>query len=144
MLIAGVSNDEPPANSKFAAECGLRFPLICDTNLAISVAYGAAANDAAASASRIAVLVDRAGNVAKVWTDVDAKTFAASALKELPEALPPPAPYVKTGLTLRMPLEEIAWREGAGPPPESVIPKDVGGARVIASKSAVRHPAMGA
>ena len=145
VLIAGVSNDAEPANSEFANECGLRFPLICDTSLAISVAYGAAPDDKAASCNRMAVLVDRAGNVAKVWENVDAKTFAATALKELPEALPPPEPYFPMGLTLRMSAEEIKWREGAGPPPDSVIPKDTGGAKVInPTRSNVKHPRMGA
>lgn len=59
--IAGVSNDPEDANGKFAGECGFSYPLICDTSLAVSVAYGAAADASAKSSSRIAVLVAKDG-----------------------------------------------------------------------------------
>jgi peroxiredoxin len=78
-----VSNDPVPANEKFASECGFSYPLICDESLAVSVAYGAADNASAKSASRIAVLVDPAGKVKEVYQSVDARKFPEEMLARL-------------------------------------------------------------
>ena len=83
MKIYGVSNDDTKQNASFARECRFSFPLICDVDLSISVAYGAAESISAASASRIAVLVDSRGIVERVWTDVDARTFPQECLDSL-------------------------------------------------------------
>lgn len=93
--VVGVSKDPVPANGKFASDCGFSYPLLSDESGTISVAYGAAASTSDAKASRIAVLIDRDGKIAKVWPTVDAKTFPQTALAELKEPLPPPPPYVK-------------------------------------------------
>ena len=58
-------------------------PLLCDTSLAISLAYGAAASAGDGKASRIACLVDEAGKVKGYWPKVDARTFPAECLKSL-------------------------------------------------------------
>ena len=79
----GVSTDPAPANEKFASECGFSYPLICDENLAVSVAYGAAADATAKSASRIAVLVDPAGKVKEYYPSVDARKFPEEMLARL-------------------------------------------------------------
>ena len=84
--IVGVSNDAESANGKFAGECGFSYPLICDTSLAVSVAYGAAADSSAKSSSRIAVLVAKDGaafTVKEVFMKVDARAFPAELLASL-------------------------------------------------------------
>ena len=46
------------------------FPLLCDTERSLGVAYGAGADTKAAHANRITVVVGPDGNVAKVYTEV--------------------------------------------------------------------------
>ena len=88
----GVSVDDESKNGTFAKECGFSYPLLCDTSLAIATAFGAANG---AKASRMAVLIDRDGNVAQLWPNVDARAFPQECLSGLPEAPPPPEPYCK-------------------------------------------------
>ena len=90
-----MSNDDAATNAQFAAECGLTFPLICDTSLAVSVAYGAAASTSDKSAKRMAVLIDYYGKVEQVWPTVDARKFPEECLKGLRDAppLPPPSKF---------------------------------------------------
>ena len=44
MAIVGCSNDDVTLNKKFAEEQGFMYPLLCDTTLAVAIAYGAAAD----------------------------------------------------------------------------------------------------
>jgi len=120
-LVLGASADDKAANAKFAKEEGFKFPLICDTTLAVSVAYGAAKDAAAGVSSRMAVLIDRDGKVAKVWPKVDARTFPETALKELPE----PPPFRESTLDrskyCRFSEDELHYRSGPYPMPASMI-----------------------
>lgn len=86
----GVSNDPPEANGKFAGECGFSYPLICDTGMEVSVAYGAAASTSAGSSARICVLVEKEDdglgivyNVKDVHMKVDARKFPQEFLDSL-------------------------------------------------------------
>jgi peroxiredoxin Q/BCP len=83
--VLGVSIDPVAANAAFRHKLGLPFPLLCDTDRAMAVAYGAADDANAKFARRIAVLVDADGKVEQVWTKIDPATFAATALAALPE-----------------------------------------------------------
>jgi len=98
VAIVGVSTDDQATNAEFAKQQGFEFQLICDDLRSVSMAYGAA-KSANATASRMAVLIDRDGNVEKVWSSVDARKFPDEALASLKEPPPPPPPYVKPGLT---------------------------------------------
>ena len=118
-LVVGVSNNDTAANGAFCKECAFKFPLICDTTMEIAVAYGAAKDTSQATANRMAVLVDRDGNVAKVWPSVDAATFPETALKELPE--PPPLHPLKELNGLRIPDDEVKYRSGPYPMPASMV-----------------------
>ena len=68
--VIGVSNDDAAANAAFAQANGLDFPLICDTTLAVSAAYGAA-DPAASAARRSAVLIGVDGRVRLYFPVVD-------------------------------------------------------------------------
>ena len=85
VAVLGVSVDAAADNAAFKQKHGLPFPLLCDTDRAMAVAYGAAADASARAARRIAVLVDGDGKVANVWTRVDPAGFAATALAALPQ-----------------------------------------------------------
>lgn len=83
VAVVGVSNDPVEKNAAFASAMGFTFPLLCDTSLAVSVAYGAAASTEASMASRVACVVDEAGKVKGYWPKVDARTFPAECLASL-------------------------------------------------------------
>ncbi len=84
VAIVGVSVDDQSANAAFAKANALPFPLLCDTDRAMAIAYGAADDAKAPVARRIAVLVDGDGKVVQVWPRVDPRTFATAALAALP------------------------------------------------------------
>lgn len=77
--IVGVSNESEADSAKFAQDACLSYPLICDPNLGIAMAYGAAVQGAKA-ANPTAVLIGKDGNIAQLWPKVD----AAECLKNLP------------------------------------------------------------
>ncbi len=85
VAVLGVSIDTAADNASFRQKHGLPFPLLCDTDRAMAIAYGAADDANAKYARRIAVLVDGDGKVAHVWTKVDPAGFAAAALAALPQ-----------------------------------------------------------
>ena len=62
-FIVGSSNDGIEANAAFAEEQGFTYPLLCDTDLSVAMAYGAAVHAGAGKASRIACLIDAEGRV---------------------------------------------------------------------------------
>jgi peroxiredoxin Q/BCP len=77
VAVLGVSVDDAVANARFRADHQLPFPLLCDTDRAVSLAYGAAAAADAPMARRIAVLVGPDGKVEKFWPRVEPRGFAA-------------------------------------------------------------------
>jgi peroxiredoxin/dienelactone hydrolase len=85
VAVLGVSVDDAAQNAAFKDKHGFPFPLLCDIDRAMAIAYGAAADKEARFARRIGFLIDGDGKVAKVWSRVDPSTFAADALAALPE-----------------------------------------------------------
>jgi len=76
-----VSFDSQSANKKFAEKYELNFPLLCDTERAMGVAYGAADDTSQKSARRIGVIVGPDGKVTHYFPKVVAKEFPEEALK---------------------------------------------------------------
>ena len=74
--------DDQEANKGFADSNSFAFPLLCDTDLSVSKAYGAAAEGAAKS-SRVAALVGPDGTVKKFWNPAGKGEFPAQVLAEL-------------------------------------------------------------
>ena len=84
VIVLGASFDDQAANAAWKQKHGFVFPLLCDTDRALAIAYGAAEDGNARTARRVAVLIDPTGKVAQVWTKVDPATFAATVLAALP------------------------------------------------------------
>jgi peroxiredoxin len=84
VAVLGVSVDSASDNAAFRQKHNLPFPLLCDVDRAMAMAYGAADDASAAVARRIAVLIDGEGKVVHAWSRVDPRTFAESALAALP------------------------------------------------------------
>lgn len=76
--IIGVSNDSTASHEKFQHEKGLPFALASDESGAIGAAYGVKKN--LWGYDRVSFLVDREGNVARVWPDVDPGVHANEVL----------------------------------------------------------------
>ena len=83
MQVLGVSFDDVGENRKFAEKFHFNFPLLCDTERKLGMAYGAADDARARTARRISYLVDKDGRIKKAWDEVDASSHPAQALAEL-------------------------------------------------------------
>ena len=83
MAIVGCSNDATDKNAEFASQQGFEYPLLCDTDLKVAVAYGAAADSTASAARRIATLIDENGLVQKYYDPAGKGEFPAKVLSEL-------------------------------------------------------------
>lgn len=83
MAIIGCSNDPVEKNAEFANNEGFTFPLICDTDLAVSIAYHAAPDSSAGKANRVAALIGPDGHIEEYFGQVDAKEFPAQLLEKV-------------------------------------------------------------
>jgi peroxiredoxin Q/BCP len=81
--ILGCSFDPEAENQAFAEKFGYRFPLLCDTERKIGMAYGACSAPSDAHAKRISYVIDENGKVAHVLPKVDPSTHGAEILELL-------------------------------------------------------------
>lgn len=82
MAILGASFDDQTANRAFRAKCQFPYPLLCDVDKQLAIAYGAA--DAKASTpKRITVVVGKDGKVQQVYGKVAAATHPQEVLDAL-------------------------------------------------------------
>jgi peroxiredoxin Q/BCP len=81
--ILGASFDTQEKNAKFAQKFGFDFPLLCDTDRKLGVAYGAAEDASAGSAKRISYLIGKDGKVRKAYPKVNAAAHPEEVLKDL-------------------------------------------------------------
>jgi peroxiredoxin Q/BCP len=81
--ILGVSFDDEQANAAFAKKYDFPFPLLCDTDREIGLAYGAASTPKDEYARRIAYVIDENGKIAEAHAKVDASTYPKTQLESL-------------------------------------------------------------
>jgi peroxiredoxin Q/BCP len=82
-VILGASFDSVEANAAFAKKFDYPFKLLCDTDRALGLAYGACADASAGYASRISYLIDEHGKIAKVYAKVKPADHPAEVLTDL-------------------------------------------------------------
>ena len=82
-VVLGISNDAPPKNKKFHKKYSFPFDLLCDEDLAVSVAYDAAENTDAGKANRISYIIGPDGNILKAYAKVKAGDHPEQVLKDL-------------------------------------------------------------
>ena len=70
-------------NAKFAKKFEFNFPLLCDVDRKIGVAYGAADDATASSAKRISYLIGKDGKIRKAYPKVNAAAHPEEILKDL-------------------------------------------------------------
>jgi peroxiredoxin Q/BCP len=78
-----VSFDSPEENRAFAEKFSFNFPLLCDTDRKMGVAYGAADAGTAGNARRIGVVVGPDGKVREWLPKVDARTYPQEVVKRI-------------------------------------------------------------
>jgi peroxiredoxin Q/BCP len=78
-----VSFDSVEANAKFAEKYDFPFPLLCDTDRKIGIAYGAADSAKDEYARRIAYVIDENGKIAQAHAKVDARAYPREQLGTL-------------------------------------------------------------
>jgi peroxiredoxin Q/BCP len=83
VVVLGASFDTIEENAAFAAKYALPFPLLCDTERAIGLAYGACDAPTAAVPKRISYLIDEQGKIATVYASVNARTHPTEVLVDL-------------------------------------------------------------
>jgi len=81
--VVGVSFDTIEENRRFAEKFDFPFPLLCDTERKIGVAYGAADSAKDEYARRIAYVIDENGKIAQSHAKVDAAAYPAQQLRTL-------------------------------------------------------------
>lgn len=81
--VIGVSFDSVEENRAFARKFNFPFPLLCDTDKKIGMAYGAADSPKDEYARRIAYVIDEGGKIAQAHPKVDAASYPAQQLQSL-------------------------------------------------------------
>ena len=79
----GVSFDSQEANKRFAEKYDFPFPLLCDVDRSIGLAYGAADDARDEYARRIAYVIDEEGKIAQAHAKVDAASYPREQLASL-------------------------------------------------------------
>ena len=79
----GVSNDAPAKNKKFQEKQEFPFDLVCDEDLSVSVAYGAAPDAGAGRANRISYLIGPGGIIKRAYAKVKAGDHPEQVLNDL-------------------------------------------------------------
>jgi thioredoxin-dependent peroxiredoxin len=82
-MILGASFDDEAANGAFARKFNFNFPLLCDTDRTLGLAYGACDVPDAVYARRISYLIGPDGTIARAYPKVDAPTHAAEVFRDL-------------------------------------------------------------
>ena len=70
-------------NAAFAKKNKFPFPLLCDTDRKIGIAYGAAESPKDEYARRIAYVIDENGKIVEAHGKVDARAYPKEQLKTL-------------------------------------------------------------
>jgi thioredoxin-dependent peroxiredoxin len=84
--VLGVSFDTVEDNAAFAKKFQFDYPLLCDTERKIGLAYGATDSATAGSAKRISYLIGKDGRVRKAYPKVAAAEHPDEVLKDLDTA----------------------------------------------------------
>ncbi len=82
-MILGVSFDTVEENYAFATKFHFNFPLICDTDRKIGLAYGATSPGEKSGAKRIGVIINPDGTIREWHPKVDARAWPAAVIESL-------------------------------------------------------------
>jgi thioredoxin-dependent peroxiredoxin len=83
IVVLGASFNTVEENAAFAKKNDFNFPLLCDTDRTLGLAYGACDSAKARYAKRLSILVDEEGKVARVYESVNPRDHAAQVLVDV-------------------------------------------------------------
>lgn len=83
MTVLGASFNSVDQNAAFAQKYDFNFPLLCDTERTLGLAYGACDDAKARYAKRISILIDENGKIAHVYASVNPRDHPAQVLADL-------------------------------------------------------------
>ncbi|MFQ5444890.1 MAG: peroxiredoxin [Nitrospinales bacterium] len=83
VAILGVSLDNEADNKAFAEKFSFPYPLLCDTNRDISLAYGAVKGKEDGYASRITYVIDENGKIQEAIEQVDTQSHSGDLCSRL-------------------------------------------------------------
>jgi peroxiredoxin Q/BCP len=78
-----VSFDTAAENKAFAEKFNFNFPLLCDTDRKMGVAYGAADDSEAGNARRVGCVIDPDGKIKEWLPKVDAGSYPRDVLARI-------------------------------------------------------------
>ena len=78
--ILGISFDSAEDNKAFADKFSYGFPLLCDVDRKVGMAYGACDSADAGYAKRVTYVIDEAGQITHALPEVDPTTHTADIL----------------------------------------------------------------
>jgi peroxiredoxin Q/BCP len=81
--ILGASFDDAKQNAAFAEEQGFPFPLLCDVDRTLGIAYGAAESASSEVPKRISYVIGPDGKIAHAYPKVSPKTHPEEVLAVL-------------------------------------------------------------
>jgi peroxiredoxin Q/BCP len=81
--VLGISFNDVEQNADFAEKNNFPFPLLCDTDRRVGVAYGACADSKARYASRVSFLIDEDGKLARIYDKVNPRDHPAQVLADV-------------------------------------------------------------
>jgi len=81
--VLGASFDDQDANARFAEKFSFPFPLLCDTDRKLGLAYEACESSDARVPARISYLIGPDGRIRAAYAKVSPPTHPAEVLKEL-------------------------------------------------------------
>jgi thioredoxin-dependent peroxiredoxin len=81
-VILGASFDTASDNAAFAQKFGFPFPLLCDTDRALGMAYGACDDPKAGYAKRISYLIDEQGKILRAYPKVQPADHPEEVLRD--------------------------------------------------------------
>jgi peroxiredoxin Q/BCP len=79
-VVLGISVDTPAENQAFRNQYAFTFPLLCDVNREVSMAYGACAFPQAYYTNRITYLIDERGIIDRLFENVSPSAHASELL----------------------------------------------------------------
>jgi peroxiredoxin Q/BCP len=83
LQVLGISFDSVEENRAFAEKFDFPFPLLCDVDRSVGMAYGAADAPDAGYAARISYVIDEEGRILHAYPEVDPKTHLDQVLSDL-------------------------------------------------------------
>jgi thioredoxin-dependent peroxiredoxin len=81
--VIGASFDAPADNAAFATKYAFPFPLLCDVDRSLGLAYGACDRPDASTARRVSCLIGEDGRVLRYYATVAPRDHPTEVLRDL-------------------------------------------------------------